>query len=354
MRRKLLAGVAALTALVVVMGAIAAITLWRNKVLEEKPWFAGYVDVTLASPLAFEEPASAHTKNVLLSFVVADPANPCVPHWGDHYSLDEAGTELGVDEKIAKLRSKGGRVAISFGGAAGIELATSCLDLPTLHDAYKGVLERYDVSTVDFDIEGVNLPDAAAGARRAQIVALLQKNRAEEGKPLAVWLTLPVSPHGLTDEGVAEIEQMLGNGVDLAGVNIMTMNYGDSRVQGQSMLEASQQAALATHSQLGIIYQRMGQHLDSGAIWHKIGLTPMIGVNEITTDVFDVQAAEQFTEFARSKKVGRMSQWSNNRDQQCQTPRLDSDAAPHGCSGIEQEDRAFSDTLGRGFKGLFR
>lgn len=345
---------AALTVLGVVMCAVAAIAVWRNKFLEEKPWFAGYVDVTLTAQLAFEKPASAHTRNVLLSFVVADPANPCVPHWGNHYSLDEAGTELGVDEKIAKLRAKGGRVAISFGGAVGTELATTCLDLPTLYDAYKGVLERYDISTVDFDIEGINLPDAAAGARRAQTVALLQKNRADEGKPLAVWLTLPVSPHGLTDEGVAEIEQMLGNGVDLAGVNIMTMNYGDSRVQGQSMLEASQQAALAAHSQLGIIYQRMGQQLDSAAIWNKIGLTPMIGINEITTDVFDVQTAKQFTEFALSKKVGRMSQWSNNRDKQCETPRLDWDTAPHGCSGIEQDDRAFSDTLGRPFKGLFR
>jgi chitinase len=340
--------------LLIAVLVVAGIFVWRNRAIETKPWFAGYVDVTLAPALAFETPTSIHTKNVLLSFIVADPANPCEPHWGTHYSLDQAGTLLDLDAKIAKLRKNGGRAAISFGGAASTELATSCTDLPSLQNAYQSVIDRYEVSTVDFDIEGENLQDSDAGARRAQAVAQVQKDRADRGKPLDVWLTLPVSPHGLTDEGVAEIEQMLGKGVDLAGVNIMTMNYGASRIQGQGMLEASEAAAVAAHSQLGIIYQRAGLGLDDAAAWTKIGLTPMIGTNEITADVFTVQDATRFAEFALSKNVGRMSQWSNNRDTQCAAPSLDPAIAPHTCSGVSQDNGDFSNILGVPFTGRFR
>ncbi|SEE64701.1 chitinase [Arthrobacter alpinus] len=346
--------VAVISFLLIAVLVVAGIFVWRNRAIETKPWFGGYVDVTLAPALAFETPTSKHTKNVLLSFIVADPANPCVPHWGTHYSLDQAGTSLDLDAKIEKLRENGGHAAISFGGAASTELATSCTDLPTLQNAYQSVIERYEVSTVDFDIEGENLLDSVAGERRAQAVAQVQKDRADRGKPLDVWLTLPVSPRGLTDDGVAEIEQMLSKGVDLAGVNIMTMNYGASRVQGQSMLEASEAAAVAAHSQVGIIYQRAGFALDDAAAWAKIGLTPMIGINEITTDVFDVQDAIQFAEFARSKNVGRMSQWSNNRDTQCTTESLNPAIAPHTCSGVSQDNGDFSNILGEPFTGRFR
>ncbi|WP_425863757.1 chitinase [Arthrobacter sp. TWP1-1] len=346
--------VAVTSFLLIAVLVVVGIFVLRNREIETKPWFAGYVDVTLAPPLAFETPTSAHTKNVLLSFIVADPANPCEPHWGTHYSLDQAGTLLDLDAKIAKLRKNGGRAAISFGGAASTELATSCIDLPSLQNAYQRVIDRYEVSTVDFDIEGDNLQDSVAGARRAQAVAQIQKDRADRGKPLDVWLTLPVSPRGLTDEGVAEIEQMLSEGVDLAGVNIMTMNYGASRIAGQSMLQASEAAAVAAHSQLGIIYQRAGLGLDDAAVWAKIGLTPMIGTNEITADVFTVQDATQFAEFAQSKNVGRMSQWSNNRDIQCATATLNPVIAPHTCSGVTQDNGVFSNILGEPFTDRFK
>ncbi len=41
-----------------------------------------------------------------------------------------------------------------------------------------------------------------------------------------MWLTLPVSPNGLTADGLRVVDQMLSAGVDLAGVNGMTMDFG--------------------------------------------------------------------------------------------------------------------------------
>lgn len=45
-------------------------------------------------------------------------------------------------------------------------------------------------------------------------------------KPLAVWLTLPVSTDGLTSDGVNAVKILLDEDVELAGVNGMTMNFG--------------------------------------------------------------------------------------------------------------------------------
>ena len=80
-----------------------------------------------------------------LSFVVADPGEPCTPSWGGYYSLDAAGETLDLDRRISQLRAAGGDVMVSLGGAANHELAVTCQDDGALLDAYRAVVERYDL-----------------------------------------------------------------------------------------------------------------------------------------------------------------------------------------------------------------
>ncbi len=47
-----------------------------------------------------------------------------------------------------------------------------------------------------------------------------------------------------------------------------------------------------------------------------IGITPMIGVNDDTNEIFDEAAAQQLTAFAQQHGMGRISMWSLNRDTQ--------------------------------------
>lgn len=349
-RRLRLASSIVLVILLTTFGSAAC----SNTASYADPWFAGYVDVTVFPRYPFESPKTTDSKNVILSFIVAGPANPCEPRWGAHYTLDEAGTALDLDTRVATLRQNGGQAAISFGGALNTELATSCTDIPSLQDAYQEVVDRYGTTTLDFDIEGINSLDHGAAARRAQAIAAVQDRQRRNNKDLDVWLTLPVSPRGLTDDGVAEVEAMLHAGVDLAGVNIMTMSYGESRRPGQSMLQASEAAAAATHSQLGIIYQRSGQELDNRAVWAKLGLTPMIGLNEISTDIFDLETARQLARFASENKVARMSMWSHNRDMECEIDNPNPTVASHICSSTAQKPGAFAEVLGSHFTGSFR
>lgn len=317
-----------------------------------QPWFAPYTDVTATPRYAFEQLGKeANQKNLVLAFIVSSPTNGCTPTWGGVYTIEEASSALDLDRRIARFRQKGGNVAVSFGGLLNDELALNCKDSEELMNAYKQVIDRYDIDTIDIDLEGKGLTDTEALKRRAEVLSKLQKARLSENKRLAVWLTLPVATFGLTEDGINAVAQMLASGVDLAGVNAMTMNYGDSREKGQSMRQASERALIETHRQLGILFNQAGVKLNEASIWQKIGVTPMIGQNDVVEEVFTLEDAEGLNKFAILKGIVRMSMWSANRDVECGENYANVRVVSDSCSGVGQNKFAFAAALGSGFEG---
>lgn len=311
------------------------------------PWFAGYVDVTATPSLAFEAPATPAGRDVVLSFIVAGTDAPCTPTWGTYYTVEEAAEGLDLDRRVARVKQLGGEVVVSFGGAINNELSTSCLEPEKLVEAYADVLTHYGVTTIDLDVEGVNLTDTAAGERRAAAMAALQ----EQVDGLTVWMTLPVAPTGLTEDGTTAVGQMLAAGVDLAGVNLMTMDYGDSRDPSMSMADASIAALEATHAQMLTLYKREGVTLSDETVYSKLGATPMIGQNDVRGEVFTLSDAGQLQAFAKTNKLGRLSMWSLNRDQTCGANFPDVTRVSDACSGVDQKGFTFAEALGEGFTG---
>ncbi|MCU1515950.1 MAG: hypothetical protein JWQ75_671 [Pseudarthrobacter sp.] len=314
-------------------------------------WFGGYLDATLLPGLRPEEVPPNGTATTLLAFISSDPARPCDPSWGGAYDLEQANQKLDLDARVDALRKAGTGVAVSFGGQRGTDLAVGCTDVDALVQAYAAVISRYGIDTVDLDVEGAGSADVAAVHRRAAAMARLQASRPPDA-PLKVWLTLPVSAHGLAPAGVTAVESMFDAGVDLSGVNIMTMNFGPLP-KGQTMLDASISAAEATHRMLGGVYARAGQPLDPTARWNKMGLTPMIGRNDVDGQVFGPEDAERLNGFALERGVGRISMWSLNRDTGCNAPHHEPQAMPatHDCSGVDQEPGMFARLLGQGLAG---
>lgn len=304
-------------------------------------WFAGYVDVTATPTLAFEEPDSASTRAIVLSFVVANPHNVCEPSWGGAYSLDEAADQLDLDRRIARRRQQGGTAIISFGGQANTELAVSCTDQAKLEAAYSSVLNRYDAAAIDLDVEGAQLDDTAANRRRAKVLADLQ-----EGRDLKVWLTLPVAPQGLTSPAREVVDATLEAGVQLAGVNVMTMDYGGSKPSTESMGQAAVDALNATHDQLISLYRKHGLDLGSTGAWQHLGATAMIGQNDVAGEIFTLADAAELHDFAVGHHLGRVSLWSLNRDRACGSNYPDTRIVSDACSGVDQADRAFAETMG--------
>lgn len=336
-----------------VYGAFIGLRQWRQTqaVVTQEPWFAAYVDVTSTPTYAFEQLGSTSTPNVVLSFIVSSPSDPCTPSWGTAYGLDEANSALDLDRRIARLQQQGGKIAVSFGGALNDELALNCQDLDGLVQGYQAVIDRYGLNTIDLDLENEGLTNIQAAKRRAQAIAKLQAKRRSQGKSLAVWLTLPVAPQGLTQEGIDVIALMLDNGVDLAGVNVMTMNYGASRLPGQSMLKASENALSQTHRQLGVLYQQAGLNLTGTTIWRKLGATPMIGQNDLVGEVFTPDDAQGLNTFANDHGIGRLSMWSANRDVPCGDNYVNVQVVSDSCSGVTANPLEFSQLLSQGLDG---
>lgn len=310
-------------------------------------WFGGYFDVTAAQ--VSDQPNSNEGKDntVVLAFVVAESPDTCVPSWGAAYSLSEAGRALDLDRRVDQLRRDGAHVAVSFGGAINTELASACATVSELKNAYSAVLDRYDVTTIDLDLEASNLTDSAAATRRAGAVAALQREREAAGERLDVWVTLPVAVDGLTDSGLDNVRTLLREGVELAGVNVMTMNYG-VELQRRSLAKVSIDALEATHDQLTEMYASLRIGLPDEGAWAVLGATPMIGQNDITSEVFTLDDAEELNAFAREVKMARMSMWSLNRDRACGPNYPDHSVVSDACSGVPQ-NVTFASVLSSGF-----
>ncbi|SNY67807.1 chitinase [Paractinoplanes atraurantiacus] len=306
-----------------------------------KSWAVPYVDVTLTPTFQFQDPTANPANDVALGFVVADPQSPCTPSWGGAYTLDGAASSLELDRRINQLRQAGGDITLSLGGLANKELAVACTDQDRLTGAYRQLIKRYDVNTLDLDIEGTAVADQASLRRRVTAVATVQKEREKDGKPLAVWLTLPVTPNGLTDDGVALVRGMLEGDVALRGVNVMTMDYNNGD-KNPDMLALSTSALNGTHKQLSDLYLRLGQKLTSPQVWSRIGATPMIGQNDVDTERFTLDDAAGLARFAVDNGLGRVSMWSINRDAPCRGTFANVVVHSNTCSGVDQDALAFS------------
>jgi hypothetical protein len=255
-----------------------------------------------------------------LAFVTADPTNQ--PSWGGYaeYDINGGAFDMGVRNQIATLRSMGGDVMVSFGGAAGQELAQTITNVNALVAAYQQVINAYNLTHIDFDIEGAAVADHASIDRRSQAIAILQQQAAAAGRTLDVWFTLPALPTGLTSDGMYVLQSAKAAGVNVSGVNIMTMDYGEGAApnpQGQMGTYAIQ-AAQSLFNQMKTVFTT----LSDTQLWHMVGITPMIGLNDDTNEVFDQAAARQVLAFAQQHDIGRISMWDLNRDQQNASGKL--------------------------------
>ncbi|GHJ90643.1 sugar hydrolase [Streptomyces sp. NE5-10] len=286
--------------------------------------YAPYVDTSLYPAYDLLATADATgVKEFNLAFITS--GGSCAPLWGGVTDLasDRVAAQIGA------LRAKGGDVRVSFGGAAGHELALNCASAADLAKAYGKVVDQYQLTKVDFDVEGAALPDTTANTRRSQAIAQLQKSH----PGLNVSFTLPVMPEGLTQPGVSLLADAKRNGVRIDAVNIMAMDYGPA--YSADMGTYAIQAATATQAQLkGVL------GLSDAAAWKAVAVTPMIGVNDVTTEVFKVDDAAQLVDFAKSKGLGWLSMWSSTRDKQCPDGAVN--RADATCSSILQQPLAFT------------
>src|SRR5262245_6343558 len=111
--------------------------------------------------------SASGNKYYTLAFLI--PQSGCTPMWED--GNDPLNT---YTSQVNSIKSAGGNVIISFGGAAGGELAETCTSVSSLQAAYANVVSTYGITRLDFDIEGTDLNNTSANSRRDQALAALQ------------------------------------------------------------------------------------------------------------------------------------------------------------------------------------
>jgi chitinase len=201
---------------------------------------------------------------------------------------------------VQAVQAGGGHITISFGGAAGQEAALTAPNAATLQAEYQSVIDRYHVNSIDFDIEGAAVANQYSITLRDQALVGLEKANPN----LQVSFTLPVLPTGLDANGLNVLQSAKHDRVKINVVNIMAMDYGASVDNNGQMGQDAISAIIATEKQLSNL-----------GINAQIGVTPMIGVNDIASEVFKLSDAQALWNYAQSDpKVAEISMWSVARD----------------------------------------
>ncbi|MDO7681739.1 MAG: cellulose binding domain-containing protein [Pirellulales bacterium] len=280
-------------------------------------YFAPYVDMGFwVVPNLTEIAATRGTSLLTLAFILSTTDGKAAWAGWDSLTLDsESERAVAINDSISAFQDAGGSVMISFGGAAGNSLAhvhaSQGKTAQELANVYIDVVNKYSLNRIDFDIEGSAIADPVSIALRSEALALFQEARPD----VEVWYTLPALPTGLTYNGFHVIRSALQAGVVLDGVNLMTMDYGEwaaptTGPNAQTMGYYAISSAEGAHNQLSSMYSEYGHQFG----WSQLGVTPMIGVNDVLTEIFTIDDAHMLEDFARNKGLGMLSMWSIARD----------------------------------------
>jgi len=273
--------------------SLSTITKWDSTTQTMQP--LGLLDIANNSGL----------KALTLAFVTAQ--NGCAGTWAG-YPVSSSSTGYAVPV-IKQLQSQGVSITISMGGMAGQYLAQGCTTVDTLTAAYEQVITAYNPDMLDFDVENNMQTDNTSLDRMMQALKNIEANHPN----INISFTLPVMPTGLVS-GVGEnvIDRAAANGLSDYLVNIMAMDYGGSftaKTMGQYAIDA----ANATFNQLKALYPNQSDQ----TLWHRMAVTPMIGLNDTRPLNFSLNDVSTLTAFAKLNELGLLAFWSVTRDHSC-------------------------------------
>jgi hypothetical protein len=193
------------------------------------------------------------------------------------------------------------------------------------------------LNRIDFDIEGGAVAEDASVDRRNKAIVELKKKYSN----LQITYCLPVLPIGLALAGEKLVQNAKKNGAVIESFHGMSMDFGDSAAPDPE----GRMAAYVISSAENLRKQVM----TAGYANPKIGLIPMIGVNDVTSEVFRILDATWVRDFFNTTPwMSYIGWWSVNRDH----PGPGQGANPFN-SGISQAPYDFAKTfLGEKVKEL--
>jgi hypothetical protein len=237
-------------------------------------------------------------------------------------------------ENIPQLQTADLDYVVSTGGEAGTFSCDSTADM----EAFIAHYASPNLVGIDFDIEGgqteseiQDLVDAAAGAQS-------QYPNLQFSFTLATLGASDGSYGGVNSLGNEVVEAVLGSGLNNYVINLMTMDYGSASSSVCVVVSGScemAQSAIQAVENLEHTY---------GIPASKIAVTPMIGMNDTTSETFTIADVDTLTAYVVDNGLAGLHFWSLDRD----TPCADTYASPT-CNSIssttplEYTDKFLSD-----------
>jgi hypothetical protein len=210
-------------------------------------------------------------------------------------------------ENVPQLHAANLNYVISTGGAAGTFTCTSASGMESFIARYASP----NLVGIDFDIEGgqsqsdiQNLVSSAAGAQS-------QYPNLQFSFTIATLGASDGSYGGVNSLGNEVVQAVLGSGLNHYVIDLMTMDYGSASssvcVVSSGSCEMAQSAIQAVKN-LEHTY---------GVSASKIAVTPMIGMNDATTEIFTIADVDTLSSYAASNGLAGLHFWSFDRDTPC-------------------------------------
>lgn len=315
---------------IVLLVTISPITIANTT---QAPLYSPYADLTLDVKWNSEyqdldpiDLANLGAQNQIKAFHLGfiTDAGSCEAAWGGYtsYALNQQWAKRLTDA----MAKQGMKTTISFGGASGNDLSMNC-STEQLLSIFEKTASTYQAKKLDFDVENgtANVP---------KLISTLKKFQ-DLHPAIELSLTLPVMPEGLAPREKDLVSQAVEAQLKFS-VNLMAMDYGDA--YPGDMGTYAKNAAIAVHDFLKSKYP----HDSNEAIWQKISITPMIGLNDTPSEQFTLANASSLKAFAIENHLEGLGIWSINRDKPCTHG-----ADKNHCSGnhSQQMDYEFSKIL---------
>ena len=212
-----------------------------------------------------------------------------------------------ASENVPQLQAAGLKYVVSTGGEAGTFTCASTAGMESFIARYASP----DLVGIDFDIEGgqteseiQSLVASAAGAQSTypnlQFSFTLATLAASDG-----------SNGGVNSLGNEVVEAVLGSGLKNYVINLMTMDFGSASSSVCVVVNGScemAQSAIQAVENLEHSY---------GIPASKIAVTPMIGLNDTTSETFTAADVDTLTSYVKSNGLAGLHFWSLDRDTPC-------------------------------------
>ncbi|QBB72656.1 glycosyl hydrolase [Pseudolysobacter antarcticus] len=276
---------------------------------------------------------SSHVKNlgaITLAFATGECGSE---NWGGIMRTDFA------KANIQALSTAGMNYVVSTGGQAGTFICSSHAGMQSFLDAYMSA----HMVGIDFDMEGAQTAGDINNLINQIAYAQTLYPNLRFSFTLATLAASDGSFGGLNPLGDSVVKAIQNAHLAHYTINLMVMDYG-----GASPANCVVSAGQCQMGQSAIQAAVNLQHT-YGIPASQIELTPMIGMNDVASEVFTLADVDTITSYAAAHGLAGLHFWSLDRDTPCLSANSSASSICNSVSGTTalQYTRRFLRDLGR-------